>query len=512
MIEESPSNISNLSPEEQSAVEQFQDSVSRNSEGRYIVALPHRDSAPLLGASRLQAMRRFQQNRTSLMKRGRWEDFQRAVADGELGHAEPVPLQDLSKPPKESYYMPMHGVVKETSTSTKLRVVLDASAQTTTGYSLNSTVLPRPSLYPLLSDILIRFRTHRIGISSDISKMFQEIQLQQPQEKEYHRFLQLLDSGEWQDWRMTRLTFGVASSPFLATQVLRKLADDYSQSHSQAADLIRTSFYVDDCLTGADTVAEADSIRTSLNSFLSKAKMMLRKSRSSSDELLATIPVELRETETKQHIQSPSSHINTHGLHWDTDQDSFHVATPVLGQDASSTKCRILSDVSQTLDVLGWFSPVTITVKALIQQLWLFKIGWDGPVPDDLAQKWQDWWDQLHLVTTVAIPRYNLDKQKTIRSIQVHGFSDSSETVYGGAVYLRTTCTDATITTALVIAKSKVIPLKKLTIPKLELCAVLLTSKQVQTVSSQLSVDSSNVSDGVIQPSRYSGSELLLTI
>ena len=94
---------------------------------------------------------------------------------------------------------------------------------------------------------------------------------------------------------MTRLTFGVTSSPFLATQVLIKLADDYSQSHSQAADLIRTSFYVDDCLTGADTVAEADSICTSLNSLLSKAKMVLQKGRSSSDEQLATIPVELRE-------------------------------------------------------------------------------------------------------------------------------------------------------------------------------------------------------------------------
>ena len=96
---------------------------------------------------------------------------------------------------------------------------------------------------------------------------------------------------------------------------------------SQAAELIRTSFYMDDCLTGVDTVAEADSIRTSLNSLLSNAKMMLRKWQSSSDALLVTIPAELRETETKQHI---SSHIKTLGLHWDTGQDLLQVATPVL--------------------------------------------------------------------------------------------------------------------------------------------------------------------------------------
>ena len=87
-----------------------------------------------------------------------------------LGHAELVPSEDLTKSPSESYYLPMHGVVKELSTTTKLRVVLDASA----GYSLNDILLPGPSL---LTKMIDQFRLNKIGMSGDISKMFREISL-----------------------------------------------------------------------------------------------------------------------------------------------------------------------------------------------------------------------------------------------------------------------------------------------------------------------------------------------
>ena len=145
-----------------------------------------------------------------------------------MGHAEPVPVQDLDKPADQCFYMPMHGILKESSSTTKLRVVFDASAQTTSGFSFNQTLQQGPSLYLKLVDVLMEFRNHKIGMSSDISKMFREIALQ-PQEKDFHRFLIQSDTGEWQDWRMNRLTFGVTSSPFQATQVLHQLANDYRE-------------------------------------------------------------------------------------------------------------------------------------------------------------------------------------------------------------------------------------------------------------------------------------------
>ncbi len=84
-------------------------------------------------------------------------------------------------------------------------------------------------------------------------------------------------AGQYQDYRMTRLTFGVTSSPFLATQVLRQLASDYEQEFPEASALILSSFYVDDCLTGANNLEEATHISEALNHLLDKAQMTLRK-------------------------------------------------------------------------------------------------------------------------------------------------------------------------------------------------------------------------------------------
>ena len=112
------------------------------------------------------------------MKKGKWSAFSALVQEyGDLGHSVVVPGADLDKPSCQIFYLPMHGVVKESSTTTKVRIVFDASAKSPSGFSLNDCLLPGPSLYPLLTTVLLRFRMHLIRMSADISKMFQEVQL-----------------------------------------------------------------------------------------------------------------------------------------------------------------------------------------------------------------------------------------------------------------------------------------------------------------------------------------------
>ena len=231
-------------------------------------------------------MRRYTQNERALKKKGQWEHFEEAVDEyAQLHHAEPVPMQDLTK--AES--LPMHGMMKEASTTTKLRMAFDASARTSTGHSFNDTLLPGPFQYPLLTSILVKFRQHTIRMSSDISKMFREVELHK-EERDYHRYItRNKDTNEMEDWRMTRLTFGVASSPFIATQVLRSIADEHQVEYPKAAVIVRQSFYVDDCLTGTSSVTEAIPLREELNNLLSRACMRLRKWRSNSSELLQSI-------------------------------------------------------------------------------------------------------------------------------------------------------------------------------------------------------------------------------
>ena len=122
---------------EQMALDHFGRTHKRQEDGRYIVELPRKTDALSLGCSRDQAQRRHFQNQKSLTRKGKWSEFAEAINDYAIrGHSEKVPSADLLKPESDSYYLPTHGVAKESSTTTKLRVVFDASECTSTGISI----------------------------------------------------------------------------------------------------------------------------------------------------------------------------------------------------------------------------------------------------------------------------------------------------------------------------------------------------------------------------------------
>jgi len=131
-----------------------------------------------------------------------------------LGHAEQGPTKDLLILPAEVFYLPMHGVVKPDRTTTKLRIVFDASAKSRSGASLNDRLLIGPTVYPPISDIILKFRTNKIAITEDISNMFRTVVLHE-KERDLHRFVFRCTPNErLKFYRMTKLTFGVTASPF----------------------------------------------------------------------------------------------------------------------------------------------------------------------------------------------------------------------------------------------------------------------------------------------------------
>ncbi len=493
---EEPPKASNLSPEEQFAVDHFRNNHQRKSDGRYVVSLPKKQPTPNLGCSREQAIRRFIINECSLQRRGTWDEFQAVVQEYfTLGHTEKVPDNRLTVPESQTFYLPMHGVVKSSSTTTKLRVVFDASAKTTTGWSLNDILLPGPCLYPKITDILIKFRLHRVAVSADISKMFREVELSEL-DRDLHRFLWRPESGKpLQEARMTRLTFGVTSSPFLATQVLRQVATDHQSEYPAASTVVLEDFYVDDCLTGAESEDEAIQLRAELNTLLNCAGMILRKWRSSSERVLNSIPEILREKESTQPLPLPQGFQKTLGIHWNTREDTFYVAIPTVNDVnvSSTTKRSIASQAAQVFDLLGFHSPSVLFVKILLQKLWQLKLGWDDPVPETILCDWQRWRDDLHLLSAYPISRCYLQAGKSVLQLELHGFSDASEAAYGAVVYLRVLYHDSTVSTSLIMAKSKVSPLKHVTIPKLELCGALLLSKLLSYVCHVLHISTGSI-------------------
>ena len=271
--------------------------------GRYVVSLPRRTTTQQLGESRTTAQLRFVRNEHSLLKKGTHEQFQKVVREYlTLGHAQKTSQAQLCAPVEKSYYLPMHAVYKSSSSTTKLRVVFDGSCPTSSGLSLNDILATGPTLHPNLDQTLIRFRKYRIALSADISKMYREVILAE-EDKQLHRFI-------WRDqpdqpletYHMNRVTFGIRCSPYLAVRSLQQTAEDFSSPETKEYYHIYNSFYVDDLLAGADDMETAVSLYQGLRTLLLKAGFDLRKWRSSSTEVLESIPTELQEVIPQQNM------------------------------------------------------------------------------------------------------------------------------------------------------------------------------------------------------------------
>ncbi len=415
--------------EEQLALVHYEKTTTKTRDGLYQVKFPRRPDAPVLGDSRKQAERRLASTELSLKRKEKWDCFREVINDYfTSGHAELVPNEDLKKPASSVFYLPMHGVTKQSSTSTKLRAVFDASAATSTGVSLNDILLPGPNVYSPLPDILLRFRLHKIGLTADVSKMFRMIELHRI-DRDLHRFLWTTDSSHMVDCRMTRLTFGITSSPFIAAQTLQRIASDNAELYPQAAEVVQKNFYVDDCLTGAESVTEATELRAQLNGLLGQGNMQLRKWRSSSRSVIDSVPEDLREQEVVQELPTPNELHKALGIHWDTCRDSLHISTSSLKPSEELTKRNLTSDIARTFDVLGWIAPAILLLKLLLQRLWELQLAWDDPVPDSIATIWLSWRNQIPALAKRPIPRryFSLDQDRL--SVQLQAAVKSAKTL-----------------------------------------------------------------------------------
>ena len=209
-IEENLKDFSNLSTEERLVVHHFKETHSRFETGRFIVPLPKNPQKKSLGESRSQAVRRYISLERSLYSKDHFQEFSAVMEEYfQSGHAEPVPPNDLQKSPKDCFYLPMHTVRKEHST-TKVRIAFDVSAKSASGVSLSDTLLVGPTIHPPLIDVLLRFRFHRVALIADISKMYRAVELI-TDDHDLHRFVWRKNpSDPLRDYRMTRLTFGVS--------------------------------------------------------------------------------------------------------------------------------------------------------------------------------------------------------------------------------------------------------------------------------------------------------------
>ena len=155
------------------------------------------------------------------------------------------------------FYLPMHAVRKESSSTTKVRAVFDASAKSSSGVSLNDTLMVGPTVHFFLIDVMLQFHLHRVALTTDVSRMYQGVQLTDA-DKDFHRFVWRKSISEpLHDYRMKRVTLGIPASSFAVNMAVKRNTLDLASEFPHAAHAVEESFYVDDGLVGADTTDAA---------------------------------------------------------------------------------------------------------------------------------------------------------------------------------------------------------------------------------------------------------------
>ncbi len=346
------------------------------------------------------------------------------------GYAEPVP-EDESNVGNKVWYIPHHGVYHPQKPD-KLRVVFDCSASYR-GESLNQHLLQGPDQINGLVGVLSRFRQYPIAFSCDVEAMFHQFHVN-AEHRNYLRFLWWENgdvSKEPKEYRMTIHLFGATSSPGCANYGLKAIADDNKEEFGEeVANFVKRDFYVDDGLKSLKSVQEAVSIIQKTTDMLSRGGLKLRKFVSNSKDVLATI--------------------------------------------------------SSIYDPLGFAAPFLLTGRQILQDLCRDKAEWDDPIPEKVRQRWEKFRSDLLTLDKLKIPRCLTPTGfENVTSVEIHHFSDASTTGYGQCSYIRLVNADQKVHCAFIMGKSRVAPLKHITIPRLELSAALVAVK----VSTMLNVE-----------------------
>ncbi|KAH9629666.1 hypothetical protein HF086_009002 [Spodoptera exigua] len=262
-------------------------------------------------------------------------------------------------------------------------------------------------------------------------------------------------------------------------------SDKKSDNKYHNRSLNRIHSYVsskDDLITGDDDHHQLLSICQRTSEVLQSGCFPLRKWTFNSDTY---------QSESVDHFIGEHSQTKTLGLGWHNTDDDLYFATNIDNNYSKLTKRVMLSILSQIYDPLGLLSPVVIIPKLLLQKLWLSKIDWDTPVPMDIVKIWHNFVETLKYLKDIRIIRHV--RGAYAQYTELHIFSDASQDAYGACAYIRTYSDNSDVTVRLLCAKSKVAPLKSISIPRLELCGALIGAKLYKKIVESLRLEFSKV-------------------
>ena len=373
--------------------------------------------------------------------------------------------------PTEEWLLPHFPIVRADRTTMKTRIVFDASPKFQ-GKSLNSEALLGPKLQADMFSILVRFRKELVALVGDISQMYHQLALTL-KDRPLHRFLwrNMDQSKEPEVYQFLRYAFGGCYCPFCAQYVWQKHADDHRAEYPVAAEAVKNSCYMDDLMPSVETVETAKEMRQQLTNLGDKAGFHIRKWISQKPEVIMDIPE--ADQATKVDLEKKEFPVmKTLGVVWIVQEDKFSFSFVPPPDELVLTKRNMLKKTASIYDPFGFLMPFVVQAKMLMQEAWIEALGWDEELPDHFKMEWKRCFWELGELGAVCVLRC-LKEDKELRDVTIHTFSDASERAYAAAAYVCHEYEDGTVSTRLVAAKSRLAPLKAMSIPRLELMGAL---------------------------------------
>ncbi|XP_058445267.1 uncharacterized protein LOC131426502 [Malaya genurostris] len=403
------------------------------------------------------------------------QDYERS------GYVEKLTENQLSEVFPRVWYLPIFPVVNPNKPG-KFRIVWDAAAKVS-GVSLNSFLLTGPDLLNSLPSVLQRFREFRVAITGDIREMFHQVMINR-NDQQCQRFL--WRNGEQNRspdvYAMKVMTFGANCSPSCAQYVKNHNALRFQKLFPRAAEAIVKEHYVDDMLSSEESEEDAVQLVKDVCHVHAEAGFEIRNWLSNSKQVLRE--VEAIPGEKSLNLSNEMGTEKVLGMWWCTNTDTFtfkvspRISTELLQGNVIPSKRQVLSILMMIYDPLGLLAHFLMFLKILLQEIWRSGINWDDQIKSEQHKKWMTWLRVLPQVKNVSVPRCYRQKTGIEKRnvMQLHVFVDASENGFAAVAYLRFE-ENGQVECALIGAKTRVAPLRFVSIPRLELQSALIGAR-----------------------------------
>eukprot|EP00794_Sanderia_malayensis_P020954 gene20954-biopygen15460 len=377
-------------------------------------------------------------------------------------------------------FIPWRAVWKVTSLSTPCRVVFDASLPTPSGYSLNDILAKGSNNLNKLQEVLIRWSIHKIGIHTDIRKMYNTIRLNQKHWC-YQRYIwqNELDSSKIPKEKIIKtLIYGIRSSGNQAEHGLREIANMFKEEHPEVHRIVHEDIYVDDCITGEVSLDIAHTRADQLEQVIHPGGFHLKGITFSGEDPLPA-------------LTDDGESIIVGGMKWYPKMDEISLNISELNfakrcrgkkpQAALNvipdklTRRQCVAKVAEIYDLTGKIAPLVASMKLDLQDLCRRQLAWDDILPDELHQRWLTHFKTMNEIGNLRYKRTIVPEDAVNMDIETLDFGDASQSLVCVCIYARFLLKNGEYSCQLVLSRTRAVP-KNLSLPRAELYAALMST------------------------------------